>query len=391
MSDIQKSVTNPSKPEYFELNRGDYRDHLAEKLTDTDMVVLTDGDADGIFSAGLVEHVFGDSLSVTIVPCGVHDNFIYLNDALRVLNENLREDTIIWILDICLNEYEDWKMNNLEKANEKFTINFFDHHEWSNTDKVNYVKANTSYMELDGKQDHTWEYKGNTFVERPTVLMLYQYFNENNVEFSDSLIDRIKAVAVGDVWATDTNNEYIHPLTQDLVYAVEYVTNIPRINRKDQKWYGYQELITSFLDTTTELKNTQLKKFAEKYDELVKDKTEFIFNNEAEYITKQTVDGITYMVLYGNTPATETAKIAKEHGADVVSIVYPSIGAAFRGKKDVFENCHKIAEEFNGGGHKMASGCSLKQVNPYPDREQFIEDKGKQIRELLIEKLIQHT
>lgn len=385
--DIQKSIVNPTKPKYFDKTRGDNRDELAEKIKDKDMIVLTDGDADGIYSAGIVNYVFNDTLDIGIVPCGVHDSFIYLNDALRVLNENLRENSTVWILDICVNEFEEWKINNLETANKKFNVRYFDHHEWSNEERISYIDQHTSHLELDCLESKSWTVGDTTVDERPTVLMMYQYFKDSGVEFNDELTDRIKATAVGDIWLTDDDNEYIHPLTDTIIYGTKYITNKPRIERFEADWYGYKPLINAFFNTDISIEDSQLHTFAEEQQQSINEKIEYVFERKDTFMTEKTIDGITYTAIYGNLPSTETAKVAKDNGSEAVVILYPSLGAAFRGKENVFEECDTIAEEFGGGGHKMASGCSLEQINPYESVEEYIKDKGQRLQGEIIEKM----
>lgn len=385
--DLRKSISNPTKPKYFDQSRGENREQLAKKIQGKDMIVLTDGDADGIYSAGLINYTFKDTFDIAIVPCGVHDSFIYLNDALRVLNQNLREGTTVWILDTCVNEFEDWKINNIEEAHEKFYIQYFDHHQWSNEDRIEYIREHTSHLELDCLESKTWEVNGETIEERPTVLMLYQYLQENGTEFNETLINRIKATAVGDVWITNDDNEYVHNLTDTILYGTKYVTNTPRIERCEDEWYGYRPLIDVFFDTEKLLSDTEMQEYATKQKQAIEEKINYVFEREDSFVTTKTLDGITYTAIYGNLPSTETAKVAKDNGAEAVVILYPSVGAAFRGTEEVFEKCDTIAEQFGGGGHKMASGCSLKDINPYESTEAYVEDKGQKLQEQMIEKM----
>lgn len=63
-------------------------------------------------------------------------------------------------------------------------------------------------------------------------------------------------------------------------------------------------------------------------------------------------------VAYGRVPTNETLHALEERGADLSILVKPTGTFSLRSRKDV-PVCHKIAQEFGGGGHPNASGGRL--------------------------------
>jgi oligoribonuclease NrnB/cAMP/cGMP phosphodiesterase (DHH superfamily) len=354
------------------------------------MIVLTDADADGIFSAALVEYVFGDSLDVQVVPVGPHKPILRPGEAIDELAKYAKKNLTVWFLDTSLDSAEEWMISDLPQAAENTRIHFFDHHEWSNENRKEYVREHTEYFELDCLESKPWELPDEVIEERCTTQMVYDYFTASGIEFPDEIKHRVKGVNVGDLWIKNDDGEFKHPLTQPLTDSVEFVTDINREHRLDEPWYGYKKLADAFLDTKTAITNSVIDELADKYHTKIQEKVDFVLQNSDELVTSETVNGITYTAVYANIAPNEISEILRENGSDVVAVVFPHLRVSFRGKENTFEKCHKIAEDLGGGGHKMASGAGLYDLNPYATDKEFQEDNGEKVRRKLITELQQY-
>lgn len=370
------------------VDKYDYLDQARENIKTADMVVLSDGDADGIAAAALVDYVF-DSLDVAMVPVGPHRSAVFPSKGMELVAKHGREDMTVFFLDTCLNDEEDWMVESLEDMGEQARVHFFDHHEWTNENRIEYVRENTEYCELDTLMDTPWEINGETIEERCTVKMMYDYFVDNGVEFPDVMSDRIEAVTVGDLWLKDDEYHFKHDDTQFVMDSLEYVTDIHMSQRYDQRWFGYGEWADAFCDVSTPLTETVLSEFATDYRNRIDARLDVVFNGD-DFVHRYDVDGLDVAFVYGDIPPNDPATELRRDGADVVVIMFPWMKCSLRGTEN-FDNCHLLAEELGGGGHGMASGATLRDINPYDSKKDYYEDCGQEFHDPLIEMITEYA
>lgn len=384
--DMLDVIRLPEQEEFADNPSHIYLNDAEEKLADANVVILTDADADGIFAASLIEDTFSDTLSVEIVPVGPHRSILFLNQALSILNR-FNDDKSVWVLDTSADTFQDWQIEDIELTNQQHRIYYFDHHEWGNTDRIEYIDEHTTYFELDGNAQNPWTLNGETFTERCTTQMIYDYLTANGVEFSETVEDRVKAVNAGDLWLKDDNDEFKHPLTETLLDSVEYISSQDRHSRITEPYYGYKPLMKAFV-SEMDITDSVLTKWADEYRTQLSNEVATVFENFDILGEVETINGVTYAAVYANiAPNAVVERLREEYDADACAILRPNGRASFRGSEGVYENCHTIAGDLNGGGHKMASGGSLDSLSPYDSQEELIEDNAEQLRTRVIEEM----
>lgn len=362
-------------------------DSAERVITNSDMVILTDGDADGIASAALVDTVF-ESLDVGMIPVGPHRRAVYPSKAMKMVAEHGREGMTVFFLDTCLGDDEEWMVAPLEQMGEKCRVMFFDHHEWTDDARVEYVEANTDYCEIDSRMETPWELDGEPMEERCTVKMVYDYFVSNGVSFDSKITDRVEAVTVGDLWLKNDSYEFINEETQFVMDSLEYITDIEMADRYDEPWFGYREWADAFCETETLLSETTLSDFATDYRTRIDARLEVMFENDG-FVTRYDHEGLDVAMVYGDVPPNDPSTVLRRDGADVVFILFPWMRGSIRGT-DAFDNCHLIAEDYDGGGHDKAAGFNLRDVSPYDTKSDYYEDCGKQFHSLLLNKVSEY-
>lgn len=386
LADI-KSPDDELVDEPVEYNRDDFFPSARNAIRNSDMVVLTDGDADGIASAALIDDAF-EGLSVGIIPIGPHEKALYPNQSLNLLLEEGRDDMTVFILDVCLNEDANWKVEPLIEVSERFRVLLFDHHEWTNEERVSFVDEHTSHLELDGQESTSWTYDGTEYTERCTVRMIYDYLVENGVQFDDELENRVNAVTAGDLWMKDEDKNFIHPQTQLYLDSIEYITDIGMPHRHMEPWFGYEEWAEAFCDTTTSIVETDIAGYAFEYREMINERVNILFDTD-ELLTQYTRDGLDIAFVYGDIPPNEVSEELREKGIDVVIVLFPWGKCSFRGT-DNFAQCHQIASDLGGGGHGKAAGAPLDDINPYNSDKEYNKNNGEKVHEILLDKISEY-
>lgn len=371
----------------YDFDRNKCLDSAEAIIKNSDMVILTDGDADGVASAALVADVF-DSMDVGMIPVGPHRRAVYPSKAMKMITEHGRDGMSVFFLDTCLGDDEDWMVRPLENLNEKCRVVFFDHHEWTDDERVEYVRENTSYCEIDSRMDTPWTLAGDDQTERCTVKMVYDYFVNNGVTFDSELEDRVNAVTVGDLWLKNDEYEFIHDDTQFVMDSLEYITDIEMSERYDQPWFGYEAWAEAFVNTDTPLSETTLAEYANDYRSRIDARLDVVFNNDG-FVKRYDHEGLDVAMVYGDVPPNDPSTVLRRDGADVVFILFPWMKCSIRGT-DAFDNCHLIAEDLGGGGHDKAAGANLKDVNPYDEKADYYDDFGQQFHSVLLDKISEY-
>lgn len=390
MDSIKKKLTEQSTNTYSKSTQAE--EDVSEMIQSSEMVVFTDADADGLASAGLIEYVFGDTLDICVIPAGPHRSVVWESTALDLITEHIRKDATVWILDTCFNEQDDWIVEKFKPLSEKARINLFDHHEWSDENRVEYIKQFCDYFEVDSLRDDApeWEINGQIVSERCTAQMVYDYMVENQVEFPLFLKDRIKAVASGDLWLrNDETDTFMHPDTALVMDSVEYITKQSYHERRTKEWYGYK-LWIDHLFKEAPLQQTELQNYADEFLSNITEQVDYLLNNREEFISTQKIGSINVIVIYGDIAPNYLAEELRQEGYDLVASIRPNGRVSFRGT-DNFTKCNQIADSLGGGGHEKASGASLFSLFPENENEYSIDDYreeyGKQIREKLLKEI----
>lgn len=386
---IREVVQYPGEREWAE--KDDILADAQEKVADADLVVLTDGDADGIASAALVSEVF-DTMNIAMLPVGPHDNFLYPKEAMNLVLDYGREGMTVFFLDTCLGDNPDWQVRPLADLHEHARVLFFDHHEWTDDERVSYFRENTTHCEIDSRMETEWTVGGETTDGRCTVGMVYEYFTEQGVEFDGELADRVDAVTAGDLWMKNDSEEFFHEDTQFVLDSLEFITDVSQADRYTDAWYGFGEWADAFVNTDTALEDTKLATYASEYRTHINNRLDVIFGND-DFVQHYEVSGLDVAMVYGDVPPNDPANRLRQNGVDVVVVLFPWGKASFR-SSDSFTDCHRIAEDLGGGGHENAAGGAyLDRLSDYSysTEKEYYEDYGQAVHSALLDRIESHA
>lgn len=385
---LRSDITNGTNTQYPKSEQAE-RD-AENRISDADMVVLTDGDADGIAAASLVNYVY-NGLDVEIIPVGPHRPMLWEGQALDALRKHGRESMTVFFLDTCLADTPSWAVDKLGYLPDEMNVHFFDHHEWPDEGRREFVEGNTTYCEIDSEVDsRTWEIGGEEVEERCTTQMVYDYFVDNEVDFPDTIENRVKAIAAGDLWLRkDTEEGFIHPQTATLIDSLEYVTDRKPSERSEEDWYGYKTWADSIV-SDSQISETEIPGLAHDYRNRIDRIVDFVYDNSDQFMSVKEINGMKFASIYGDVPPNDIAERLRQDGFDGVAILRPNFRVSFRGT-DQFAVCDKIATELGGGGHEQASGAGLNTLTDGEmDETEYQNNHGEPLRSEVLEVMASH-
>ena len=279
----------------------------AETLSEAEVVVVADTDADGLACTALVRVAHGEG---ALIPASPHE----LRDALVWVAEYANPDATVYVCDLCPDSEHD--LDGLEAATERVSsVTWYDHHQWDdelatavedagvelvvgNSEEV--CTADVALAELDASFDETYE-------ELAAVTRDHDLWIRED-DRSDDLADYAH-------WAEP--EEYVETV---LEHGVDFPPAV-------------QELLTE----------RRIEK-------------EALIEKAVERAEFRSVGDWTVGVTYGRCSQNAVAETLRQQGADAAVIVKPAGSASIRGS-ETFERCHEVAAQVNGGGHPRAAGC----------------------------------
>jgi oligoribonuclease NrnB/cAMP/cGMP phosphodiesterase (DHH superfamily) len=322
----------------------EYADRRAkEAIAGADVVVVADGDADGLACVALLRELYDAALDVApfeeslaervapdppatdtddddetseqespvgLVTASPHS----LTDALERVAEYGDPGADVYVCDLCPDD-ETITAPVDDVVDRAASVRWFDHHQWdpSVEDAVRDADVDLVIGESD---------------EECTADVALRALSH---DFPDHL-DALAAVTRDhDLWIKEDSRsddlaDYAHWAS-----AEEYVTVVGR--------YG-PDLSEPVLDY---LEERRVEK--ERLVEAAVDRAEM-----------HAVGPWTVGVTYGRCSQNEVAEALRSQGADAAVIVKPAGSASIRGSEG-FERCHEVAGQVNGGGHPRAAGC----------------------------------
>lgn len=368
--EIEQAVLNPTE----EKPRPEKYSQIEQVVQDSDLLVLSDGDADGLASYGLIKSVFG-VMDVGLIPVGPHGSVVNKESAIRVVNRSIREGMTVYLCDVSLDEGFRQK-DALRSIGETGRLHVFDHHEWA--DNIYSIVTDVSETVVV-EQESEWKYNGKTIDSKSTVKLLYDHFvTENGHSFTPSIEDRVKAVSLADTWETvqtETGEEFLHPQSSMFMYSADQILeDIPLPERTPSNMWGFKEWTSEFLSETSDL--DVIESNAEKYYSRRTAEAGYICSSD-ELFRQYALENLSVGIAYGQTDPNILARQMFEYGCHLVCLIRPNTGISFRSQQGSFDNCHTLAGLVGGGGgHEHASGTTVKYLRSFTD-ESFRENYGQ--------------
>jgi oligoribonuclease NrnB/cAMP/cGMP phosphodiesterase (DHH superfamily) len=321
----------------------EYADRRArEAIEGAEVVVVADGDADGLGCVALLREVYDAALDVapfeaslaaradpTLTDDGDEDDDSdreespvglvtasphSLDDALERVAEYADPGVDVFVCDLCP---DDESVTEVAEAvvDRAETVRWFDHHQWDDDVAAAVRAAGVDLVVGESDEECTAD----------VALRSLDY------DFPDHLAALAAVTRDHDLWIkedprSDDLADYAHWAS-----AEEYVTVVGR--------YGPElpEPVVDYLD------HRRVEK--ERLIEAAVDRAEM-----------ESVGPWTVGVTYGRCSQNEVAEALREQGADAAVIVKPAGSASIRGSEG-FERAHEVADLVNGGGHPRAAGC----------------------------------
>jgi oligoribonuclease NrnB/cAMP/cGMP phosphodiesterase (DHH superfamily) len=277
-----------------------------EALTEADIAVVADPDADGLACVALVREARGEA---ALVPASPHR----LGDALAWVGEHAA-DTEVYLCDLCPDSESD--LASLAAATDRAaSVAWYDHHQWD-TDLASQVREAGVDLVV-GESDE--------------VCTADVALAELDGEFGAMYEELVAVTRDHDLWLREDER------SDDLAdYAY---------------WAAHSEYIETVREHGADLPETVQEMLAER-----RIQKERLIEKAVERARLREVGPWTVGVTYGRCSQNEVAQALREQGADASVVVKPSGSASIRGT-DAFERCHEVAAQVNGGGHPKAAGC----------------------------------
>ena len=279
----------------------------AETITESDIVVVADPDADGLACTALIRIARG---SGALLPTGPHQ----LREALGWVTEYADGDTEVYICDLAPDSEGD--IEHAETLVDRVgAVTWYDHHQWEDSLREQVVEAGVDLTVGDSDE----------------VCTADVALAELDYTFDDRFAELAAVTRDHDLWIREDER------SDDLAdYA---------------HWVEPEEYIETVLEYGADLPPNAEELLAERRVE-----KEALIEKAVDRAELRDVGPWTVGVTYGRCSQNEVAEALRQQGADAAVIVKPAGSATIRGTEN-FERCPEVAAQVNGGGHPRAAGC----------------------------------
>jgi oligoribonuclease NrnB/cAMP/cGMP phosphodiesterase (DHH superfamily) len=325
-------------------------------LARAEVVVIADGDADGLGCTALIRDAHDDVTPPTVdptdpvedidlpeghvalIPTAPHS----LTDAqLRVI-EYAPEDVTVYVCDLCPDRDSDIEPLSalVEHADD---VHWFDHHQWD------------SEYERRVRETGVDLVVGESDEECSTDVTL------RSLDYSfDPRFEELAAVTRDhDLWLRED------PRSDDLADFGHWVAS---------------EIYVA----TVRKHGVDLPEPAQEYIKERRIEKQMLIEKAVERAEMRDVAGITVGITYGRCSQNEVAQTLREQGADAAVIVKPSGSASIRGT-ETFKRCHEVAAQVGGGGHPKAAGCKPEIYDDMLDYAHHWTTRGAVAKQMILD------
>ncbi len=292
-----------------DLERDQQIAELESELTDAEVIVIADPDADGLASTALIRTAYDGAV---LVPAGPHE----LADALIQVAEYSAPEAQVFVCDLCPDTFADIETAVETLTQRDTTLRWFDHHQWDTAVAESLQNAGVDLVVGASDEECTAD------VTRRSL----------DVTFPEHLQELTAVTRDHDLWIKEDSRS--DDLADFSRWSEDEETYIETVRE-----YG-PDLPTEVM----EMLDTRREQKADRIDRAVR---------RAEY---HEIGPWTVGVTYGRCSQNEVAEHLRTEGADAAVVIKPSGPASIRGT-DAFTRCHEVAQQVNGGGHPKAAGC----------------------------------
>lgn len=373
------------------VKKGNY---VKRTLPDSDYFIISDNDLDGLGSVAILESAY-DNVCRGIVDGRKSEGETFpsftMNFCAKLLHE-LGSNQDVYMVDLCPNEEN---VDEILEYFEKYSgdIYVYDHHEWD--DEI-YDRFENSVTQMDVR----------TGEKVCGADILYDNIKED-IEVNRKIISRlVAAIRDHDIWIKETEESYNLSELHHESEENEFVEIL--------KYYGADVMNNKYFNDLVTEKRYQ--KHC-KMEAQVKKSNWYFFDNrgyrEVESQKEIHEDGILMAFSYGcayhsgvgnvlcegwgewieNSPFNKDGELVEEvdystkfrpGDADIVAIIKPWDKVSFRSSED-YPICHKIADNWEGGGHEQAASCRPGIVDEIGYSQHWMREGEFVIKEMIEE------
>ncbi|MFC7167084.1 DHH family phosphoesterase [Halospeciosus flavus] len=311
-----------------------------ERAATADVIVVADGDADGLGATAVIAEVFDDE-EVALLTASPHN----LEDGLRRAAEYGPEDAHVFVCDLCPDEYR-YVEEELELlVDHAGDVQWFDHHQWSDEAAAAVREAGVDLVVGDSDEECTAD------------VALRALDAEHDLP--RHIVELAAVTRDHDLWIKED------PRSDDLA---DY-----------SRWVDAEEYLDVVREHGPDLPETAREFLAERREE-----KEALIEKAVERASIKEVNGVTVGVTYGRCSQNEVAEELRQRGADAAVVVKPAGSASIRGSED-FERCHEVADQVNGGGHPRAAGCKPRIYDDMMDYAHHWTTQGAVTKQVILD------
>lgn len=321
-------------PDSFDAERAERE--IEATVTDEEVVVIADPDADGLACVALIREAFGTG---ALVPAGPHE----LSDAIERIAEYVEPGARVFVCDLCPDDFHYIARQFARLTERADTVKWFDHHQWDD-ETATKVREHGANLVV-----------GNSDEECSADVTLASL----DYEFDPEYAELAAVTRDHDLWLReDSRSDDL----ADFAY-----------------WADPEEYITTVrehgVDLPPEIEEFLTEQRVEK---------EALIERATERAELKEIGPWTVGVTYGRCSQNEVAEALRETGADAAVVVKPSGSASIRGTEN-FERCHEVAGQVNGGGHPKAAGCKPEIYDDMMDYANHWTTHGAVTKQVILE------
>lgn len=305
----------------------DRREAIASELSEADVVVVGDTDADGLSTTGILNAKHSDE-NLVYVPAGHRGGAIELAPAVDLVADNAPQGIRVYVVDLAPDdETREEYLSALESLSEGRDARVRDHHDWTADDIETLERAGIDVEIADEKcsaevvQQADWPDAPEKYVELARITALHDLWKED--EWGDET--RHRDLSNYAFWA-DTHEDYIEAVAEhgpDIRDSPEIDRLLTENEREKEQKIGY----------------------------------------EVENADWEVIEGYDVAFAYGTAYPSGVGSELLGAGADVAVMIKPLGGVSLRCSEDA-PFATRIAQVYGGNGHPSgeAAGCESGMV-----------------------------
>lgn len=352
--DLEEKVIFPSKSTFKGRRWDGWDENSRERAIESaeSRIVLTHNDADGLVSGALFYDYFEGDVEIISIDYGnIESTFEYIASTEHTIDE-------IYVSDLNIDEV----YPIIEKvANQINVLVWLDHHEWGSKEEE------VSEMGVDITINQ----------ERAAAGIVHQYLLNRGYTDSQSIRETVQLTEDHDLWNHEMKTIMLGEYEVCISQAFSQIAFYSDDNKFIENILDYG---INFMDYEGELlREGKDDGFIAEREAEHKKKVNYIIENEADI---KSIGEFTVAFAHGRaSPGDLLEELFERENVEILVHTKPAypVKASIRSKES-FDLCHKLAEKFDGGGHKNAAGCTPDMAQKPMEFITYIQNHGNELQ-----------